>query len=154
MVLKAIETHYSGYHFRSRTEARWAVYFDTLKIKYEYEKEGYDLGKLGWYLPDFWLPQVNMFAEVKGKKFTKKEYEKCLELVKQSNYPCLMLVGIPEDKPYNAIQDWYGEYIDCEYLISSVYLDQHALVVTMYDGGNEPYPDTIIAVNVAKSARF
>ena len=156
MVLKAIETHYNGYHFRSRTEARWAVYFDTLKIKYEYEKEGYDLGKLGWYLPDFWLPQVSMFAEVKGQEFTKKEYKKCVELVKQSNYPCLMLIGTPEAKPYNAIQDWYGEYVDCEYLLSAIYLlDQHRLVDTAYNGGDTaPYDDTIHAVIAARSARF
>jgi hypothetical protein len=29
MSAKAIETHYKGYRFRSRLEARWAVFFDT-----------------------------------------------------------------------------------------------------------------------------
>ena len=62
--LKAIETRYKGYRFRSRLEARWAVYFDTLGYEWEYEKEGYDLGDAGWYLPDFWLKSVNMWAEV------------------------------------------------------------------------------------------
>ena len=60
--IKAIETIYNGYRFRSRLEARWAVFFDEIGIKYEYEKEGYDLGKLGWYLPDFWLPEYELFA--------------------------------------------------------------------------------------------
>lgn len=55
-MLKAIQTHYKGYHFRSRLEARWAVFFDALGLEWEYEKEGYDLGNAGWYLPDFWLP--------------------------------------------------------------------------------------------------
>lgn len=65
--LKAIETQYKGYRFRSRLEARWAVFFDALGIEWEYEKEGYDLGKAGWYLPDFWLPSFEggMWVEVK-----------------------------------------------------------------------------------------
>ncbi len=47
--IKAIETRYKGYRFRSRLEARWAVYFDTLGWKWEYEKEGYDFSALRRY---------------------------------------------------------------------------------------------------------
>ena len=65
MNIKAIQTSYKGYRFRSRTEARWAVFFDALGIAWEYEKEGYDLGELGWYLPDFWLPESQMWVEIK-----------------------------------------------------------------------------------------
>lgn len=61
---KVIETRYNGYHFRSRLEARWAVFFDTLGIKYHYEPEGYDLEGT-WYLPDFWLPDYASFVEIK-----------------------------------------------------------------------------------------
>ena len=65
MQIKAIETRYKGYRFRSRLEARWAVFFDALGIRWEYEKEGYDLGAAGWYLPDFWLPDQRYWFEVK-----------------------------------------------------------------------------------------
>ena len=41
--LKAIETEYKGYRFRSRLEARWAVFFDACGVKWEYEPEGYVL---------------------------------------------------------------------------------------------------------------
>jgi hypothetical protein len=54
---KAIETRYAGCRFRSRLEARWAVFFDAMNITWEYEKEGYEL-RSGRYLPDFWLPNV------------------------------------------------------------------------------------------------
>jgi hypothetical protein len=63
--IKAIETVYKGYRFRSRLEARWAVFFDALGVKWEYEKEGFDLGEAGWYLPDFWLPEFGVWAEIK-----------------------------------------------------------------------------------------
>ncbi len=64
--LKPIETVYKGYRFRSRLEARWAVFFDELGIVYEYEPEGFRLEDGGSYLPDFWLPNHNAYVEVKG----------------------------------------------------------------------------------------
>jgi hypothetical protein len=52
VTIQPIPTRYAGYHFRSRLEARWAVFFDTLRISWEYEPEGFQTS-LGWYLPDF-----------------------------------------------------------------------------------------------------
>ena len=43
MSIKPIETIYNGYRFRSRLEARWAVFFDKIGIKYQYEPEGYEV---------------------------------------------------------------------------------------------------------------
>lgn len=76
--LKAIETEYKGYRFRSRLEARWAVFFDACGVKWEYEPEGYDLGDGTYYLPDFLLHGVtvnhatyaencDIYVEVKGQ---------------------------------------------------------------------------------------
>lgn len=47
MDIKPNETQYKGYCFRSRLEARWAVFFDKLGIDFVYESEGYDLGEHG-----------------------------------------------------------------------------------------------------------
>ena len=66
-MIKAIETIYNGYRFRSRMEARWAVFFDTLGIEYQYELEGYELSNGEWYLPDFYLHLNKMWVEVKPK---------------------------------------------------------------------------------------
>lgn len=76
--LRAIETEYKGYRFRSRLEARWAVFFDACGVKWEYEPEGYDLGNGIYYLPDFLLHGVtidhasyerncDIYVEVKGE---------------------------------------------------------------------------------------
>lgn len=70
--MKAIETVYSGYRFRSRLEARWAVFFDALGVVYQYEPEGYDLDGI-WYLPDFWLPELGCWVEIKGEQPTEEE---------------------------------------------------------------------------------
>lgn len=72
--IKPIETRYDGRRFRSRTEARWAVFFNALGLEYEYEREGYDLGG-AWYLPDFYLPAFPMWVEVKGTEPTPEEIE-------------------------------------------------------------------------------
>lgn len=63
-MIKPIETIYNGYRFRSRLEARWAVFFDSAHIKYQYEWEGFDLhGE--YYLPDFYLPDFDIYVEIK-----------------------------------------------------------------------------------------
>lgn len=51
-MIKAIETEYKGCRFRSRTEARWAVFFDALDWSWQFEQEGFEL-KSGRYLSDF-----------------------------------------------------------------------------------------------------
>ena len=68
--IKAIETFYDGYRFRSRLEARWAVFFNASGIRYTYEPDGfYKYGDRGeMYLPDFYLPGYDVYAEVKGSR--------------------------------------------------------------------------------------
>jgi len=52
VTLRALETHAFGYRFRSRLEARWAVFFTELGVSWEYEPQGFDVGGEP-YLPDF-----------------------------------------------------------------------------------------------------
>lgn len=94
---KAIETRYKGYRFRSRLEARWAVFMDSLGIRWEYEREGFDLGGVG-YLPDFWLPELRMWVEVKAEKpsFNGEEWKKADLLVDYQGWPVCIFFGVPE----------------------------------------------------------
>lgn len=64
MLMDAIETCFDGHRFRSRTEARWSVFFKTLRMPYLYEPEGFAL-KSGYYLPDFYLPKQKLWLEIK-----------------------------------------------------------------------------------------
>lgn len=52
ITIKPIETRAYGHRFRSRLEARWAVFFESLGVQWEYEPEGFDLEGVP-YLPDF-----------------------------------------------------------------------------------------------------
>ena len=83
--IKAIETYYKGYRFRSRLEARWAVFFDAAGIKYEYEPEGFVMSDGTKYLPDFYLPESKTFFECKGI-MSEFDQHKVDMFVKESGY--------------------------------------------------------------------
>lgn len=57
--MKPIETTFKGYRFRSRLEARWAVFFDVIGVKWQYEVEGFKLSNGEYYLPDFKVLSIN-----------------------------------------------------------------------------------------------
>lgn len=85
MSIKAIETRYKGYRFRSRLEARWAVVFDALGLRWEYEPQGFST-PWGPYLPDFCLHGAYgpVWFEVKGVKPTDLEAKKLGFVVMES----------------------------------------------------------------------
>jgi hypothetical protein len=67
--IAAIPTEYDGILFKSRLEARWAVFFDLMRIKWEYEPQCFeqDDGEcVIQYLPDFYLTELECWVEVKG----------------------------------------------------------------------------------------
>lgn len=66
MNVKPIPTKYAGCFFRSRLEARWAVFFNEMGIEWLYEPEGFQIDDNTRYLPDFYLPRLGRWAEVKG----------------------------------------------------------------------------------------
>ena len=100
--IQAIETCYQGFRFRSRTEARWAVFFDALGLAYRYEPEGFKL-KDGdeevYYLPDFYLPTLKTWFEVKGLPPSSAEEHKCWLLSRAKDERVLLAYGgIPQPK--------------------------------------------------------
>jgi hypothetical protein len=111
--IKAIPTKYKGVVFRSRLEARWAVYFDYFGIEWLYEFQGFQLDS-GCYLPDFWLPQVNHWAEVKPDKLTKLEELKIEDLVIGTGNDCLLLIGVPKCCPTPVVSESLDEDIFLE----------------------------------------
>jgi hypothetical protein len=162
MQIKAIQTKYKGYRFRSRLEARWAVFFDTLGLKWEYEKEGFDLDGT-YYLPDFWLPQVRVWVEVKGGEFTAEQMNLCAALAVQTRNDVVMLGGPPDYKAYpvfsGALDEEGRPYLtDC--YLTTEYLHEHRFYVSV--GENEMEQQHLLesdeaydqAVKVARGSRF
>lgn len=135
----AIQTAYKGCLFRSRLEARWAVFFDNAKINWLYEPEGFVIEEIWndennnkkWnYLPDFYLPDTETWVEVKPD-FSKldDDYIKmlqwsidwacCLPGARESDGTTrglLMLSTIPYPEGYNIchpiLQHYKGGYVN------------------------------------------
>lgn len=94
-MIKPIQTRYKGYHFRSRLEARWAVFFDALGVQWEYEPEGFELPDGTRYLPDFWLPKEQLWVEIKGREPTRDEQVKCHQMALGSGNCVALIYGSP-----------------------------------------------------------
>jgi hypothetical protein len=93
--IKALPTAYRGVTYRSRTEARWAVFFTENDIPFNYEFEGFDLGG-AWYLPDFWLPAAKSWFEVKPDEPTETEIKKAQLLAKGTGRLVFVAPGNPQ----------------------------------------------------------
>jgi hypothetical protein len=99
-----IPTRYAGCHFRSRLEARWAVFFDTLGVRWEYEPQGFEIGwyERRWmYLPDFYLTDLGVWVEVKGSE-TQIDYDMILAAVVPHQGLPLDPSGTPVPDPSRA----------------------------------------------------
>lgn len=111
MTIRAIETHYKNYRFRSRLEARWAVFFDALGLEWDYEKEGYRLSDGTLYLPDFWLPALDIWIEVKPNTPTHSELD-LMAKFRDDDQPIAMVMGIPKLYPGIAGVIWCNDITD------------------------------------------
>lgn len=92
----ALPSYYRHTKFRSRLEARWAYYFDLIKLPWEYEPEGYRLPS-GNYCPDFKCH--DFFVEVKPTDEAVKTYRQILgELAAHTRCHVFCVVGPPSLK--------------------------------------------------------
>lgn len=166
-MLKAIQTRYAGYLFRSRLEARWAVFFDALGLKWEYEPEGFELPS-GRYLPDFRVCMVDgngdswtFWFEVKpetGGDFAKAK-ELCAAMDQDPTHPwhpVILLSGLPEaGRTYPDAQglEWW---LWCSHRERPWHNDygnwSHEIFYVDYQRGNLRWEQR--AVDAARSARF
>jgi hypothetical protein len=115
MTIEALPTVYRGTTFRSALEASWAATLDSLAITWEYEPEMITLPSGARYLPDFRLPEIGTWLEVKGTGVPR--VEKAIEFGETLACDCpplrcrcdlpggeLVLIGHPP-KPYN----WHAD---------------------------------------------
>ena len=180
-MIKAIDTDYKGYKFRSRLEARWAVFFDVLGIEWEYEKEGYELGAGERYLPDFALSGIGLrdcgnkdgvWAEVKPRDQT--SCGKLERLVEMSKKDGILLSGQPGDQwQYGGMGDGHYQYKyragsdvwwdNCMYFMKCYtcgavkieFLEGNYMVCESCQGTcDDGHPSILKAIWEARSARF
>ena len=169
-MIMPIQTAYNGYRFRSRLEARWAVFFGALDVRYDYEHEGFAYGD-GNYLPDFSLPELRCFVEVKPRMIALDDpgYVRALavqSLIGVRVVSLYIICGNPWPGEYTIIRPApAGEYTHCRFAVQPI---TGALCYVANDGtgwgimgcaGNDTPPkddddDLICAYASARGARF
>jgi hypothetical protein len=115
MTVEALPTWYADTTFRSALEASWAATLDTLNIRWEYEPETVTLPSGAAYIPDFRLPDIGAWLEVKGTGVPR--VEKAIEFGKSLACDCgiyacscdwpggeLVIIGHPP-RPYDPWTD-------------------------------------------------
>ena len=160
------ETKYKGYRFRSRLEARWAIFFDKLSIDWEYEFEGYTLAAGDGYLPDFYLPTFNggLFCEVKPRE---GDFSKARRFCVDTKKDIWLCDGVPDFRPYIVCTVRDGVYEEYTGLpnFNQAYGENRMYGFECISPGEQIFDDYseydfywqdyyINAVNSARSARF
>ncbi len=112
--VRPIETQWNGHRFRSRLEARLAVFMDALDLGYRYELKGFDLGGGLHYLPGFYVPRWDAYLEIKAGLPDDAEILKAKTLARQMGLPVFLLFGDPWPDVYEAWrwhqQEWASGY--------------------------------------------
>ncbi|MEL7641527.1 MAG: hypothetical protein AAGU21_17980 [Solidesulfovibrio sp.] len=77
--MPSVKTRYGDYLFRSKLEAKWAVFMDLLCVSYKYEPEKAVVGVNFFectYIPDFFLDEIELYLEIKPRLPVDKELRK------------------------------------------------------------------------------
>jgi hypothetical protein len=170
---KVIETKYNGYNFRSRTEARWAVFFDALEVDYQYEPNGFKLPNGEYYLPDFYLPEFGGggYFEVKPLVENERQWMEKLEMLSDLTKQKVFILNGPPDFRYYGTYDrqnnWWYSVIFCGgdgnyFNKSGYYVDPDDTIgtksedfgITFSDPYSVYWRNYVNAVNKSRSERF
>jgi hypothetical protein len=167
--MKAIDTFYNDHFFRSRLEARWAVYFDSLQEKWDYEPEGFVLENGVKYLPDFYIPSLDSYVEVKPSiNLEQDDMYGILDLYKfdlenkwkpfSKNKNLLIAIGTPHAKcMWLLLNEKCYSHDGMLMVIPFGYLRKKSYGKYWYSGGGEDFSDekpVKQAIIIANSAWF
>src|SRR5215216_2321763 len=103
---KPLQTKFDGISYRSRTEARWAVFFKELGVAFTYEPRQIRLSNGEHYLPDFFIRDFGAYFEVKpaNDAIVTEECRKARQLAFDlQGEPVWLAMGIPEAEAPNIL---------------------------------------------------
>lgn len=94
---------YRGHHMRSRTEVRWAVFFDALGAPWQYEPRMFRTSE-GGYLPDFLVGKTHQWwLEIKGPEPVERDYVRAAHVVRVTGQKFRFLVGPVPPGPTHGV---------------------------------------------------
>jgi hypothetical protein len=136
------------------------VFFDTMKFAWKYEPEGFQIGKMERYLPDFFVsmpnhfdmfPGAGMWIEIKPIAPNRHEVEKLRSVCAGTGHVGKILFGLPgENDPVCIYRD--GR------IVGEVPMPDpsawHNLMCICLQCTPDYFPDLDTAIDAARGARF
>lgn len=120
-----------GWMMRSHTELMWARVFDALGLQYLHEPEIFET-RHGWYLPDFYMPHVEAYVEIKGVSATDVEKEKVQDLASATGKHAVIIMGKPNADRHGFASCTIMTFMNGEWIESDIhYFEQ--LYLKAYD---------------------
>lgn len=100
--LRAIPTSWHGVNYRSRLEAKFARLLELMNIRFLYEPVKCARAGGGTYTIDFFLPEQQLYVELKPKRPHVEEEEKCEEMSAKGFRVALMYGSALHQPPYRS----------------------------------------------------
>lgn len=114
----SLRTAYKGNTYASRLEAKWAMLFDILEIRFTYESILMGSQRMGamlgngagrYYKPDMWLVGCQVAIEIKPSPPSRQERILCAEFTRSSGIPIIILYGSMFTYPTTMIRVYSDE---------------------------------------------
>ncbi len=112
---------YKDCYYTTKLEAKWAVFFDNLNIKYDYEPRRKNVLSGKVYIPKFYLHKYDIFADIHPQKKETAELEKEYKFATQNNL--LIIFGEPAIDGYvvKYIGDSFSDDVPSPYMDNAVF---------------------------------
>ena len=105
---------------RSKTEARWAYFLTAIGVKWEYEPDFFEVRPDVFYLPDFYLPDLDCFLEIKPREYLPTRQSPTSDLCRITGKVVFTAYGSPKHiDPLSAVLHQADEFMGSQGLIPS-----------------------------------
>lgn len=100
--MKSKTTCLDGEHwYRSGLEAYWGSVFTALGMSFDYEPATFRLPNNTIYVPDYWMPGIKRFIEIKPFLPRQGEIRKARSLVTKTGNPLFFFCGMPRIRGFD-----------------------------------------------------
>ena len=147
---------YGGYEMRSHSETRWAAMMDAMGVAWVYEPQTV-VTRHGGYMPDFFLPAVGAFVEVKGPTPSQGEREKAWDTQQVTGFPVAFAYGRAEmvgGELFHGMLSYFSERGEVSYSTAEIgaavrrWFGIHTYAAYLSAGEHQRRPDYVLLGDV------
>jgi len=125
--IKTKPTFYKGVWFDSRTEAKYALAWDLLGIRYKIEEEKYTDHEGRGFIPDFYLPDYQLWVEVASDRpeAQARKIPRCHALADATSQAVLLTKGFPAESDATPLCAGWGFHLPSPHRLNPAAVARH-----------------------------